>query len=163
MTPEEGNTCTAAEQPRKRRVAKDPTPRFKEPDREVLAAAERLVPREHLARRVQRVVERLKLEEVEASYSALGQKGFAPRQLLALWVYASRIGLHQGTRLARALQTDAALRLLSGGHLISHSVLNRFRSQNAVLFQAALEQTVKWAYDEGLVDAQALVSGDRNF
>ena len=114
------------------------------------------MPQEHLARRVQRVVERLKLEEVEASYSALGQNGFAPRQLLALWVYASHIGVHQGTRLARALQTDAALRLLSGGHLISHSVLNRFRSQNAVLFQAALEQTVKWAYEEGLVDAQAL-------
>lgn len=119
-------------------------------------AAERLVPQEHLARKVRRVVERLELTEVEAGYSALGQNGFAPRWLLALWVYASLIGLHQGTKLARALQTDAALRLLSGGHPISHSVLNRFRSQNAVLFLAALEETVKWAHEEGLIEAQAL-------
>ncbi len=156
MTAEEGSTSTAGEQPRRRRRAKDPTARFKAPDREQLAAAERLVPQEHLARRVQRLVERFELSEVEANYSALGQNGFAPRQLLALWIYASRIGVHQGTRLAHALQTDAALRLLSGGHRISHSVLNRFRSENAGLFQAALEQTVKWAYEEGLVDAQAL-------
>lgn len=114
------------------------------------------MPPKHLARRVQQVVERLELTEVEASYSALGQKAFAPRQLLALWIYASLIGLHQGTRLAHALQTDAALRLLSGGHLVSHSVLNRFRSQKAVLFLAALEETVRWARQQGLLEAQAL-------
>lgn len=121
-----------------------------------MVAAERLVGKEHLARKVQRVVERFELAEVEARYSALGQNGFAPRQLLALWVYASLIGLHQGTRLARALQTDAALRLLSGGHCISVAVLNRFRSQHGELFQAALEETVRWAHQQGLIEAQAL-------
>jgi transposase len=114
------------------------------------------VPAEHLARKVLRAVEGLELEQVEATYSALGQNGFAPRGLLALWVYASLIGVHRGTRLAQLLQTDAALRLLSAGHCISVAVLNRFRSKNAALFQAALQQTVKWAYKEGLVDAQDL-------
>jgi transposase len=156
VTPDEGSTSTPSEQPRRQRVPKDPTPRFKAPQKQALAAAEQLVPQEHLARRVQRVVERFELRQVEASYSALGQNGFAPRQLLALWVYASLIGLHRGTQLARALQTDAALRLLSSGHTISVAVLNRFRSNNAELFLAALEETVRWANQEGLIEAQAL-------
>ncbi|WP_216619057.1 transposase [Corallococcus carmarthensis] len=105
---------------------------------------------------MQRVVERFELTQVEAHFSALGQNGFAPRQLLGLWLYASLIGLHQGTRLARALQTDCALRWLSGGHCISVAVLNRFRAQNAALFLAALEQTVRWAVEEGLVRTQEL-------
>ncbi|NOK15226.1 transposase [Corallococcus exercitus] len=118
--------------------------------------SERLVPREHLARRVQRVVERFELTAVEARFSALGQNGFAPRQLLGVWLYASLVGLHQGTRLARALQTDCALRWLSGGHCISVAVLNRFRAQNGALFLTALEQTVRWAVEEGLVRTQQL-------
>jgi transposase len=118
--------------------------------------AEAWVPAEHLARKVQQVVERFDVSAVEARCSALGQNGFAPRVLLALWVYASLSGVHRGTQLCRALQTDAALRLLSGGHSISVSVLNRFRSNNAQLFEAALEETVRWANQEGLIDAQAL-------
>ena len=121
-----------------------------------MAAAERLVPAEHLSRRVQRLVEGMDLSEVEAGYSALGQNGFAPRRLLSLWVYASLIGVHRGTQLWRALQTDAALRLLSGGHGMSVAVLNRFRSQQGELFLAALEQTVKWAQEQGLVQPEQL-------
>jgi transposase len=156
VTQQEGSPSTPPEQSRRHRIAKDPTPRFKRPDKEGLCAAQRLMPREHLARRVQRVVEGFDLKEVEAKYSALGQNGFAPRQLLGLWVYASLIGLHRGTHLARALQTDAALRMLSGGHCISVSVLNRFRSKNGELFQAALEETVRWAHEGGLLKAQEL-------
>ncbi|MCY1045861.1 hypothetical protein OV208_31400 [Corallococcus sp. bb12-1] len=152
---EENGPRPPAKQPR-RRIPKDPAPRFKAPDREALALAQRLVPREHLARRVQRVVERFEMRAVEARYSALGQNGFAPRQLLGLWLYASLIGLHQGTRVARALQTDCALRWLSGGHCISVAVLNRFRAENAGLFLAALEETVRWAVEEGLVRTQEL-------
>ncbi len=122
----------------------------------MLAAAERLVPAEHLARKVQRVVEGMELGPVEAGYSALGQNGFSPRHLLGLWVYASLIGVHRGTQLWHQLQTDAALRLLSAGHSISVAVLNRFRSKNAPLFEWALRQTVRWAHQEGLVDAQDL-------
>ncbi|RKI35813.1 IS5/IS1182 family transposase [Corallococcus sp. AB004] len=122
----------------------------------MLAAAERLVPREHLARKVREVVKRFELGRVEAGYSALGQKGYAPRELLALWVYASLVGVHQGTQLAYAMQTDLALRLLSAGHCVSRSVLNRFRASQGPLFLAAMEETVRWAYQEGLIEEQCL-------
>jgi transposase len=146
-----------AKQPtQRRRVPRDPTARFKQDDAAVLAAAEVLVPPEHLARKVLNLMKRVDVSQVEAQYSALGRRGYEPRSLLALWVYASLLGLHHATKLARALVTDTALRLLSGGHAISRSVLNRFRMKHGALFSSALEQTVKWAVEEGLVDAQAL-------
>ncbi|QAT83201.1 transposase, is4-like protein [Corallococcus coralloides] len=122
----------------------------------MLAAAERMVPREHLARKVLKLVKRFDLTRMEAGSSALGQRGYAPREVLALWVYASLIGIHQGTQLAHALQTDMALRLLSAGHAISRSVLNRFRASQGPFFTEALEETVRWASQEGLVEEQAL-------
>ncbi|WP_375742854.1 transposase [Corallococcus interemptor] len=122
----------------------------------MLATAERLVPPEHLARKVRTLVKRFDLRRVEAGFSALGQKGYAPRELLALWVYASLIGIHQGTQLAHALQTDMALRLLSAGHAISRSVLNRFRASQGAFLLEALEETVRWAYQAGLIEEQAL-------
>jgi transposase len=155
LMPEERGS-PAPEQPKKRRVPKDPTPRFKADDREALAAAERLVPREHLSRDVARVVSRLDVSAAESGYSALGRSGFAPRRLLAVWVYASLIGLHHGTKLHERMKTDAALRLVSGGHVVSRAILNSFRAAHGALFQDALEQTVRWGFEQGLVDAQAL-------
>lgn len=152
------STCPSpAEQPpKRRRVPKDPTARFKRDKEQALASAEALVPAEHLARRVSQMLERVDTSQVEAQYSALGQRGYVPRRLLNVWVYASLIGLHHATKLARAMVTDAALQWLTGGHVVSRAVLNRFRMQQAELFRAALEQTVKWALEQGLVQAQAL-------
>jgi transposase len=153
----ETTCCPPEEQPTKRRrVPLDPTPRFKPDEAAALKAAEALVPQEHLSRQVQKLLEQVDTAQVDSKYSALGQHGYRPKQLLMLWVYASLIGLHHATKLARALQTDAALRLLTGGHVVSRPVLNRFRKDNAPLFTAALQLTVKWAYKEGLVDEQAL-------
>jgi transposase len=153
----ETTCCPPDEQPMKRgRVPLDPTPRFKPDDARALGAAEAQVPQEHMARQVQKLLEKVDTAQVESRYSALGQHGYRPKRLLILWVYASLMGLHHATKLARALQTDAALRLLSGGHAVSRPVLNRFRKDNAQLFTAALQTTVKWAYEEGLVDERAL-------
>ena len=146
-----------AEQPTKRRrVPRDPTARFKRDNESALAAAQAMVPEAHLSRQVLKLMQRVDTSKVEAQYSALGQRGYEPRGLLSVWVYASLIGLHHATKLARALVTDSALRLLTGGHVVSRAVLNRFRMQQAGLFGAALEQTVQWALEQGLVDAQAL-------
>lgn len=152
------STCPLpTEQPgKKRRVARDPKARFKADEAKALEAAQALVPEEHLARKVFKLLEAVDLSQVEAQYSALGQRGYGPRRLLSLWVYASLIGVHHATKLERALVTDTALRVLSGGHAISRPVLNRFRMRQGELFRCALEQTVQWALEQGLVDAQGL-------
>jgi transposase len=148
-------SSSAGERPIRRRTRRDPRPRFKPDTTRQLDAIEGCpsaqVSAGHLARSVQRMVARLDLSSVEAGYSSLGRHGYAPRNLLAVWVYGSLIGLHHATKLARALETDAALRLLSGGHAISRSKLNEFRQQHGALFADCIAQTVALAQADGLL------------
>ena len=146
----------------RRRTRRDPQPRFKPDTTKQLDAVEGCpalqVPVDHLARAVQRIVSRLDLSSVEVGYSSLGRHGHAPRRVLAVWVYASLIGTHHATKLARALETDAALRLLSGGHGISRSTLNEFRLRNGALFADCIAQTVAMAQAAGLLPLDDLAA-----
>ncbi len=142
--------------PKRRRVARDPRPRFQEDKSAQLdpvrGCPELQVPDDHLAREVKLMVELLDLGAVENKYSALGRRGFAPKSQLAVWIYGSLIGVHSSNRLATQLKTDAALQFLSGGHLISSGTLRRFRNQNAELFADAISQSVALAEQWGLLD-----------
>jgi hypothetical protein len=143
------------ERPIRRRTRRDPNPRFKADVTAQLDAVSGcpalLVPGDHLARAVQRIVARFNLSSVEATYSSLGRHGYAPRNVLAVWIYASLIGTHHATKVARALKTDAALRLLSGGYAISRSKLNEFRQQHGALFDDLIAQTVAMARADELL------------
>lgn len=144
------------EKKKRRERRRDAIPRFK-PDKAaqldaVEGCPEVQVPKGHLARQVRAWVEKLDTTALETKYSSLGRHGYAPKRVLAVWVYASLVGLHQASKLERALRTDMALRLLSGGHAMSAGVLKRFRQHQGDLFQAALEQTVHLAREQGLVD-----------
>ncbi len=139
---------------------RDPVARFK-PEKAaqldaVAGCPELQVPAGHLARDVWQWVERLDTSQVEVGYSSLGRHGYHPKRVLAVWVYASLIGLHYATEVARAMRTDAAFRLLSGGHAYSEGVLKRFRQHQGALLQDALEQTVRLVLRGELVDGRAI-------
>jgi transposase len=68
------------------------------------------------------MVDRLDLSELERQYSSLGRRGLHPGRKLAVLLYASLTGLHECSKIAKAIQTDAAYRLLTGGHDISQPV-----------------------------------------
>lgn len=98
----------------RRRTRRDPQPRFKinlsrQPDA-IAGCPEEMIDEKHLARSVQRVVGGFDMQGIEAGYSSLGRHGYHPRSLLSIWVYASQIGMHHSTSVARALKTDAAFR-----------------------------------------------------
>jgi transposase len=111
-----------------------------------------MVPSDHLAREVMREVEKLDVGSMVSKFSALGRHGYHPRSVLAVLIYGALIGVHDSTKLATALQTDAAFRLLSGGHAISSGTLRRQRQQLAPYLQQVLEQTVARAKELGLLD-----------
>jgi transposase len=144
----------------RRRRRRDPKPRFKKDTSRQLDAVQGCpamsVPENHLARSVWGVVSRLDTNALEDQYSSLGRRGYHPRHVLAVWVYASLIGLHHSTKVAAAVATDAAFRLLSGGHSISGATLRRFRQRNARFFSLAIEHTVQLASHLGLIDLEAL-------
>lgn len=58
--------------------------------------------------------------------------------------------------MARALQTDAALRLVARGGKHSGARLRRFRQRHAALFAVAIEATVRLALERGLLDEKDL-------
>lgn len=153
-------TATDGKPPIRRRTRRNPKPLFK-PDVSrqldvVHGSPELQVGSDHLARGVREIIEQLDTSELEAQYSSLGRHGFHPRCTLAVWVYASLVGLHESTKLALALQTDAALRLLSGGHDISAGTLRRFRLKNRAFFEAAIAQTVVLADERGMLHPEQL-------
>jgi transposase len=102
------------------------------------------------------VVQKLDLSELEKRYSALGQHAYRPQWLLGVWLYATLKRIHHTTMVEAALETDFAFRLLSGGHAISRPVLNRFRQTGGDFFAAALQRTVQWAFEAGMVDSRAV-------
>lgn len=153
-------TPSEEQKPVRRPRRRDAVARFK-PEKAaqldaVAGCPELQVPAGHLARGVWRWVEQFDTSQVEAGYSSLGRHGYHPKRVLAVWVYASLIGMHYATEVARAMCTDAAFQLLSGGHAYSEGVLKRFRQHQGALLQDALEQTVRLAGQEGLLDEQDL-------
>jgi transposase len=146
-------------QPR-RRQRRDPDPHFKPDTSRQLDAINgcpaESVPESHLAWAVLEIVEQLDTSAVEAGYSSLGRNGYHPKSTLAVWVYASLIGLHHSTKVTRALQTDAAMRLVARGGKHSGATLRRFRQGNAELFAAAIDATIRQARERGLLDEKDL-------
>jgi transposase len=137
-----------------------PAPRFREDHTHQLdplrGCPEEMVPEGHLARQVQAWVRALDTRALEAEYSSLGRHGIQPRNLLAVWVYASLVGMHYATEVVRALATDHAFWLLSGGHTVKETTLRTFRREHGAFLAQAVGQTVQMAHEQGLLDPQQL-------
>jgi hypothetical protein len=146
----------------RRRVRRDPKPRFKVDRRRQLdvvrGCPELILNAAHPAREIQRFVGALDLSAIESEYSSLGRHGHEPRRVLAVWLYASQIGLHHATKVARACATDAAMLFLSGGHAIAAGTLKRFRQKRKDLLQSLLTETVRQAHDAGLIVVEELAT-----
>lgn len=153
-------TPSPSERTIRRRKVRDPKPRFRAARTAQLDAvqgcAELALPAGHLARQVREWVARLDVSAVEARYSSLGTRGFRPASTLGVWVYASLVGVHASTALARRMATDMALRWLGDGYAMSAGHLRKFRRENRALFQSALQQTVTLAVGEGLLEPEEL-------
>ncbi len=145
---------------RGRRRRLDPEPRFISPCpvevRGPWEGAMAAIPQDHLAWKVFKLLEGFDASAAAAGYSSLGKRGYRPEWLLRTWVYASLIGLHHSTQIARAFQSDAAFRLLSTGYVFSESVLRKFRAKNLALFERAVVWTVELALKHGWADPKDL-------
>ena len=75
-----------------------------------------------------------------------------------MWLYASQIGLHHATKVARACATDVAMLFLSGGHAIAAGTLKRFRQKRRDLLHSLLTETVRQAYAAGLIVVEELAT-----
>jgi transposase len=143
-----------------RRKRLDPVPHFKTSIARQMdtmrGCPDAMLEKEHPARTVEKMVGMLDLSTVLAKRSSLGRRGFDPRCILAVWVYASWCGVHHSTKVAKLLKTDQAYRYLSGGHTMSAGMLRRFRRENGDVFEAAIQQTVDLAAKAELLPLKEL-------
>lgn len=152
--------------PIRKRRERNPTPGFiadiTKQESFGFPAADVTLDEKHEARKVRASVERLDLKDAVAKYSSLGTKGYHPSRSLAVWIYASQLGIHHSTALAQRLETDVALRWLAGGHLMSEGHLRKFRRENRALFEDAIRQTVALASQDNILNTkQMAVDGVR--
>ena len=115
-----------------------------------------VVPDKHLVRDVIALVGLLDLAELRNKHKSLGRTPVDPQFKLTVWLYASLTGLHHASEVARALKTDAALKLAAGGHSLSDTVLKEFRRENGKFLEAANGQVLALAVAERIVDPEAL-------
>lgn len=118
----------------------------------IFGCPEVMVPQDHLARTVRCMVAQLDFTELDREASSLGRRGFDPRHLIGVLVYASLTGVHHASKMAKSTDTDGAYRLLSGGRAISAEKLCEFRREKGWFFENANEQVVKMALEAELID-----------
>jgi len=139
----------------RRRTRRDPKPRYKANTAHqldaVLGTPELIVPGDHLARKVREIVTAMDFSALDERRSSLGRHGHDPRRVVAVLVYASLVGIHEASKIALAVETDAAFRLLSGGHRLPQGTLRRIRPQLRAFFATAVEQTVRMAAERGFL------------
>jgi transposase len=102
------------------------------------------LPEDHLAWFVIDVVDALDLSAFHVSYSrGAGRAAYHPAMMLGLLVYAYCCGVRSSRKIEALCHTDAAFRVLCGGHRPDHATIARFRraheDQMAELFIQILE------------------------
>lgn len=122
----------------------------------VSGSPDAMVAPDHLVRDVIRWVDQLDLTALRNKHSSLGRKPVDPRFKLQVWLYASLVGLHHGSQVARALETDAAFRLAAGGHRMSETTLKAFRREGGALFEDLMKQVLTIGVEQRLVNPQDL-------
>lgn len=119
------------------------------------------LPRNHLAYFVRDMANELDLESIYEAYEGLiGRPAYAPRMLVAVWIYGYLRGIRSSRRVERALHEDVGFRVLSGNVQPDHWTLNNFRTRHRKALAGLLVKTVRIAQKSGLVKmGQVAVDG----
>lgn len=112
------------------------------------------VPVDHVAWRVRKALELFDFAPLVARASPLGRRGLHPAHVLGPLLLGSLEGRHHCSQVARELQTNAAYRLVSGGHEMDASLLRSFRRKNLLFFIECVERTIAIAFERKYVDLE---------
>src|SRR6476646_2294620 len=74
---------------------------------------EELIAENHLARVIDGIVEKLDCRSIEEQYSFLGQKSYAPKMIIKLWIYSYCTGVFSGRKIDVKCETDTAYMFLA--------------------------------------------------
>src|SRR5215468_8635146 len=114
-----------------------------------------MLPADHLARVVWRLVKSLDLTPLYAAIASregeAGRPAADPAVLLALWLYATIEGVGSARELARLVERDIAYRWIAGGVPLNYHGLADFRVDHVAVLDRLLTESVTAMIDQGLV------------
>jgi transposase len=110
-----------------------------------------LIPEEHLVRVVNRVIEKIEIQPLLASYKGGGTSSYHPRMMLKVIVYAYTEKIYSSRKIAKALRENVNFMWLSGGNQPDFHTLNYFRGKTLkeavrVVFTKVLELLIEAGY-----------------
>jgi len=112
---------------------------------------EELLPRDHLARFVVDIVERLDLSRIEASYSGRGSAAYHPSMLVSLLFYGYATGTFTSRRLEQATYDSIAFRFITANQQPDHDTIANFRRRFLVELGSLFTQVLVVAAEMGLL------------
>ena len=138
--------------------------RLRVPDRSQVAmkveSPDDLIPAEHRARTVWRVVESMDLsllhDSIKARDGVCGRDATDPRLLVALWLYATIRGVGSARELARLCLESRPYQWLCGGVGVNHRLLSDFRVDHAEVLDALFTRSIATLVDQGLVEVRRI-------
>ncbi len=145
-------------------MSTDASLRLRRPDRlQVTMRCEcddELIPLEHQARVIWRVVQTLDLaafqEPIRAREGVCGRNATDPRLLVALWLYAATRGVGSARELARLCVESRPYRWLCGGVTINHHTLSDFRVGHAQALDELFTQVLALLVGKGVVKVRRI-------
>lgn len=87
-----------------------------------------MIPKDHMVRVVDEVIESLNLSNLYASYSGGGASAHDPKMLLKVIVYAYASGTYSSRKISEATKESIYFLWLTGQTSLDHMTINRFRS-----------------------------------
>lgn len=116
------------------------------------------LPKDHLARFVLEVVERLDLSaiyvDIESDRAPQGRSNYPPRLMVALLLYAYMTGTMSSRQIERKTHEDIGYRFLCGNLHPSYRTIAEFRRRHLGHLAGLFEQTVRLCMDAGLVELE---------
>lgn len=114
-----------------------------------------LVPKEHVVRVVNEVIEKISIEPLIERYKGGGSSSYHPRMLLKVIVFGYLNNIYSSRKLELALQENIYFMWLSGMEKPDHNTINRFRSERLKgVIKEVFTQVVILLAESGHVDLQ---------
>ena len=110
-----------------------------------------LLPRNHLARFVVDIVDRLDLSSIECTYSGRGSAAYHPAMLVALLIYGYATGTFTSRRLEEATYDSIAFRFITANQQPDHDTIAHFRRRFLGPLESLFTQVLVLASEMGLM------------
>ncbi|WP_439582031.1 transposase, partial [Dyadobacter bucti] len=114
-----------------------------------------LVPKGHVVRVVNDVINKINLEPLTAVYHSAGSAGYHPQMLLKVLVFGYMSNIYSSRKLEAACRESIYFMFLSSMSFPDHNTINRFRGVRLKdTFRTIFEQVVSLLAQEGYLSIE---------